>query len=196
MLWAISFLERAALWQIPQKLFIQRKTQEKKSLVSYGKPYEPQRLEAWLQFNILHLTSIGDHKGMPVQPTAGTAINRKYPRVCTHQPGVLHAACMCSAGGIFSPSSSMLLCMFILEKPLICAWNDHFLECHEAIESNFLICSFKCLFARGVMSVGKGAQPRKHRPLHIWTVGFEKHQQNNKPHEKASENSVTFKWQY
>lgn len=174
MLWAISFSERAALWQIPQKLcfslFKEKPRKKKKSLESYGKPYEPHRLEVWLQLNILHLTLVGDHKGMPVQPTAGTAINRKCSRAS------LGAVCMCSAGGIFSPSSPMLLWMFILAKPLICAWNGHFLECHEAVESNFLICSFKCLFARGVMSVGKGAQPCKHRPLHIWTVGFEKHQ--------------------
>lgn len=45
------------------------------------------------------------------------------------------------------------------------------------------------------MSAGKGAQPCKQRPLRIWTVAFKDHQQNNKPHEKASKNNMTFKWQ-
>lgn len=106
---------------------IQRETQ-KKYLQSYKMLYEPTGQHRSLtmahgDLNIPHLTAIADHKGMAVQPTAGTAIYSSQEQMSQNlpPPPSLGTVGVCSSGGIFSTSPSVLLHVFTYTKPLICA---------------------------------------------------------------------------
>lgn len=143
--------------------------------------------------NILHLTAIADHKGEAVQATAGTAIcssQEQMSKICSHR----RAAGVCSTGGIFSTSPSMLLHVFIFAKPPICAQNDCFFECHKAITSDFLICSFKGLLHEEPRLWARGLNCASRDCYTSGLQDLKSISKTKKPHEKASKNSMTFKW--